>query len=64
MTEDQVFVPRTRSQKKLPPFRPDQENLEGSQVSAQVMHELRDALGDSPIGAALGGFTYLVRIFR
>jgi omega-6 fatty acid desaturase (delta-12 desaturase) len=63
MTEDQVFVPRTRSERGLPEFNPDEENLAGSKVSAKVMEELKDALGDSPIGAMLMGFQYLVRAY-
>lgn len=61
MTEDQVFVPRTRSERGLPAFKPEQETLEGSKVSTAVMNELYEALGDSPIGAFLGGMTYTVR---
>lgn len=64
MTQDQVFVPKTRSELKLPEFDPTKETLDGSSISEQVMNELWDALGDSPVGATLGFFSYLVRAFR
>lgn len=60
MTQDQVFVPKTRSQLGLPPFDSSKEDLFGSSVSEEVMKELWDALGDSPIGATLGAAGYLV----
>ncbi|KAI1793324.1 fatty acid desaturase-domain-containing protein [Ganoderma leucocontextum] len=60
MTQDQVFVPRTRSELGLPPFDPTKEDLAGSSVSEEVMNELYDALGDSPIGAVYGSLRYLV----
>jgi omega-6 fatty acid desaturase (delta-12 desaturase) len=60
MTEDQVFVPRTRSQRGLPPFDPSQGDLAGSRISATAMQELWEALGDSPLGAVWGGFSYLL----
>ncbi|RDB17938.1 Delta(12) fatty acid desaturase [Hypsizygus marmoreus] len=60
MTEDQVFIPATRSELGLPPFDPSREDLIGSRVSAEVKKELWDALGDSPIGAALGSASYLL----
>ncbi|KAN0087688.1 Fatty acid desaturase domain containing protein [Tylopilus felleus] len=59
MTQDQVFVPKTRSQLGLPTFNPTQENILGSSVSDKVKKELWDALGDSPIGATLGAAGYL-----
>lgn len=62
MTQDQVFVPKTRSQLGLPGFDPTQENILGSSISDKVKGELWDALGDSPIGATLGAAGYLVRI--
>ena len=61
MTQDQVFVPRTRSQFGLPPFNPDGENLSGSSIKTEVMKELQEATGDSPIGALFGAASYLVR---
>lgn len=61
MTQDQVFVPKTRSQLGLSPFDPTNENIMGSSVSDKVKKELWDALGDSPIGATLGAAGYLVR---
>jgi omega-6 fatty acid desaturase (delta-12 desaturase) len=60
MTQDQVFVPKTRSQLGLPHFNPAKENILGSSVSDEVKKELREAIGDSPIGAALGSATYLL----
>jgi omega-6 fatty acid desaturase (delta-12 desaturase) len=62
MTQDQVFVPKTRSQLRLPAFDPTHENILGSSVSNKVKNELWDALGDSPIGATLGAAGYLVRV--
>ncbi|KAI0087792.1 oleoyl phosphatidylcholine desaturase [Irpex rosettiformis] len=60
MTQDQVFVPKTRSQLGLPAFKPEEENLEGSSVSDAVANELWEAIGDSPLGATFGFFTYLL----
>ncbi|TEB39934.1 delta-12 fatty acid desaturase protein [Coprinellus micaceus] len=60
MTQDQVFVPHTRSDLGLPPLREGQEDLLGSRVSDLVQKELYEALGDSPIGAVYGSFLYLV----
>lgn len=60
LTADQVFVPPTRAQLRLPAFNPSKEDLAGSTVSEEVQEELRDALGDSPLGAAIGAFSYLV----
>jgi len=64
MNQDQVFVPPTRSQRGLPPLNPDGESLSGASISQEVMKELYDALGDSPIGAALGAASYLVRLWE
>jgi omega-6 fatty acid desaturase (delta-12 desaturase) len=60
MTQDQVFVPKTRSQLGLPAFDPTKEDILGSSVSDEVMKELKEALGDSPIGATIGAATYLL----
>ena len=60
MTQDQVFVPSTRSSMGLPPFDPAREDLLGSRVTEEVKKELWEALGDSPIGAILGPASYLV----
>ncbi|KAG0700465.1 fatty acid desaturase-domain-containing protein [Suillus ampliporus] len=60
MTQDQVFVPKTRSQLGLPAFDPTKEDILGSSVSEEVMKELKEAIGDSPIGATLGAATYLL----
>ena len=61
MTQDQVFVPPTRSQIGLPPLDSAREDLLGSHVTVEVMKELREAIGDSPIGAVFGSASYLVR---
>jgi len=61
MTQDQVFVPRTRSQRGLPPLNPDGESLLGASISNEIMKELHEAIGDSPIGAVFGSGSYLVR---
>lgn len=63
MTQDQVFVPTTRSQKGLKPFDPKREDLHGASVTEEVKKELYEALGDSPLGATLGFFSYLVHWF-
>ncbi|EMD39805.1 hypothetical protein CERSUDRAFT_112068 [Gelatoporia subvermispora B] len=60
MTQDQVFVPKTRSQRGLPAFDPSREELGGASVTEEVMRELKEAIGDSPIGAALGAASYLL----
>ncbi|EPQ54534.1 delta-12 fatty acid desaturase protein [Gloeophyllum trabeum ATCC 11539] len=60
MTEDQVFVPKTRSQLGLPPFDPTKEDILGASISNEVKKELWDALGDSPMGASFGAATYLL----
>jgi len=60
LTQDQVFVPKTRSFLGLPPFDPAHEDLRGASISKKVMNELWEALGDSPIGACLGSASYLL----
>ncbi|KAF8272230.1 fatty acid desaturase-domain-containing protein [Lactarius quietus] len=60
MTQDQVFVPRTRSQWGLPAFNPDGENLLGSNIKTEVLKELHEAIGDSPIGTLFGSASYLL----
>lgn len=60
MTQDQVFVPHTRSDLGLPPLDPAREDILGSRVTAEVKKELWEALGDSPIGAVLGSASYLL----
>ena len=62
MTQDQVFVPSTRSDLGLPPLDPAREDLLGSRVTEEIKKEFWEALGDSPIGAILGPASYLVRI--
>ena len=63
MTQDQVFVPSTRSQLGLRPFDPSKEDLLGARVISEVKQEMWEALGDSPIGAVLGSASYLVSFF-
>jgi omega-6 fatty acid desaturase (delta-12 desaturase) len=62
LTEDQVFVPKTRSTHpyNIPKFDSENENIEGSRVSNKVQKELFDALGDSPISATLWSTAQLV----
>ena len=61
MSQDQVFVPRTRSQLGLPPLNSDGESPMGTSISNEIMKELHEAIGDSPIGAVFGAGSYLVR---
>ncbi len=61
MTQDQVFVPRTRSQRGLSPINPDGESLLGGSIRKEVMKELYEALRDSPIGAVFKPGSFLVR---
>ena len=60
MTQDQVYVPPTRSQFGLSPLNPDGETLLGSSIKTEVMEELQEAIGDSPIGTLFGAASYLV----
>lgn len=60
LTQDQVFVPKTRTFLGLPPLDPANEELQGASISKKVMNELWEALGDSPIGAFLGAASYLL----
>lgn len=62
MTQDQVFVPPTRSELGLRPFDATKEDLLGARVISEVKQEMWDALGDSPIGAALQSASYLVSL--
>lgn len=62
MSQDQVFVPRTRSERGLPPLKPDGESVLGGSISKAVLKELQEAIGDSPIGAVFGAGSYLVRL--
>jgi len=59
MTQDQVFVPKTRSQLGLPPLDVTKEDVLGTNVSEEVKKELYEALGDAPIAAAFGAASYL-----
>ena len=60
MTQDQVFVPSTRSERNLPPLNAEKEDLLGSRVSEEIAREFWEALGDSPISAMWGSMSYLV----
>ncbi|RXW24515.1 hypothetical protein EST38_g1329 [Candolleomyces aberdarensis] len=60
MTQDQVFVPHTRSDLGLPARNPEKEDLLGSRVAESVKQELWEAIGDSPIGAVIGSAKYLL----
>lgn len=62
MTQDQVFVPKTRSQLGLPPLDPVREDAYGASVTEEVKRELWEALGDSPIGATLNAAAQLVSL--
>lgn len=63
MNLDQVFVPKTRSELKLPPLDPARDDPLGINVSDEVMSEMWEALGDSPISAAFWGTCQLVSQF-
>ncbi|KAJ7152583.1 fatty acid desaturase-domain-containing protein [Mycena crocata] len=60
MTQDQVFVPWTRSQMGLPPLDPANDDILGSNVSEAVQNEIWEAIGDSPVAACLQCVFYLV----
>jgi omega-6 fatty acid desaturase (delta-12 desaturase) len=60
MTQDQVFVPKTRTELHLPALDPAKEDPVGRGVTDEVKQELWEALGDSPIGATLGAMSYLI----
>lgn len=60
LEQDQVFVPKTRSQLGLPPLDPSKEDLQGANVSDEVKKEIWEAIGDSPIGACLMVAGYLL----
>lgn len=62
MSQDQVFVPPTRSELGAPPLDPSGEDLAGSEVSDKIKQELWEALGDSPIGATIECLIYLVSV--
>ncbi|KZP03806.1 fatty acid desaturase [Athelia psychrophila] len=60
LTQDQVYVPWTRSQAGLPPLNPEKEDILGRNVAEEVKSELFEAMGDSPIGAFLMVIQYLL----
>ncbi|KIY46532.1 hypothetical protein FISHEDRAFT_47177 [Fistulina hepatica ATCC 64428] len=60
MTQDQVFVPSTRSEMKLFAFDPTQEDKAGSRISNEFIAQFLEALGESPIGAAFNAGSYLL----
>ncbi|QRV77288.1 Fatty acid desaturase [Ceratobasidium sp. AG-Ba] len=53
-TRDEAYVPRTRSEKRLPARR------EGERPDEKIQEEMLEAIGDSPIGAAFGVFALLL----
>ena len=55
MTEDQVFVRKTRSEPDLPLLDTAPEDIAGEHVWKGVMAEMREALGDSLTSAAMMG---------
>ena len=63
MTQDQVFVPHTRSRVGLPPLDVSREDKLGARVTEEVKQEMLEALGDSPIGTVLGAARYLVSLY-
>jgi len=60
MTQDQVFVPHTRSEVGLKPCDSAREDKLGAWVTEEIKKELWEALGDSPIGVVLNSATYLI----
>ncbi|TRM61050.1 fatty acid desaturase-domain-containing protein [Schizophyllum amplum] len=60
MTQDQVFVPNTRSEAGLPAFNAEKEDILGARVSEEIAKEFYEAIGDSPIAAMWGAMTYLI----
>ena len=60
LTQDQVFVPATRSELGLPKLDPSGEDLHGTSVSVKVQNELKEAIGDSPIVASITAAGYLL----
>ncbi|KAJ7637166.1 fatty acid desaturase-domain-containing protein [Roridomyces roridus] len=60
MTQDQVFVPWTRSQMGLPPLDATRDDLLGAKVSEAVQNEMWEALGDTPFAAFIKCAIYLV----
>ncbi|KAF8895451.1 delta-12 fatty acid desaturase protein [Infundibulicybe gibba] len=60
MTQDQAYVPRTRTDLGLQPLDPRREDRLGSRVTEEVKKELTEALGDSPLITMLNSLKYLV----
>lgn len=60
MSQDQVYVPWTRTEMGLPPLDPTKDDVLGLNVSEEVQKEMWEALGDSPIGASFTSAFYLV----
>lgn len=60
MTQDQVFVPKTRSQLGLPPFNPEKEDVLGRSIAEDVKRELHEAIGDTPLVASFYAAAQLV----
>jgi hypothetical protein len=53
---------KTRSEHHLPPRDVKGEDQYGASIGEEVRRELWEAMGDSPIGAALRSVGYLVRV--
>jgi len=51
LTNDQVFVPKTRKELGLPALNLEKENVEGTKVSIELQQEFLDALNESPLGS-------------
>ena len=60
MTNDQVFVPKASSELNLPPLDPAREDVAGEHVSKEVVSEMWEALGDSPISTTVDAALNLV----
>lgn len=60
LTQDQVFVPATRSQMGLKKLDSSKEDVHGAFVSTEIQAELFEAIGESPIVAAIKAAGYLL----
>ncbi|KAJ7039747.1 fatty acid desaturase-domain-containing protein [Mycena alexandri] len=60
MTQDQVFVPWTRSQVGLPPLDSTRDDLLGTNVPEAVQNEIWEAIGDTPMAAFIKCTFYLL----
>jgi omega-6 fatty acid desaturase / acyl-lipid omega-6 desaturase (Delta-12 desaturase) len=60
LTQDQVFVPATRSQLGLPKLDTEHEDVQGTSVSLKMQEELMEAIGDSPLVSGIRAAGYLI----